>query len=101
MKRTMDETDRRREKQLDYNKKHGITAQTIYKTAEEILATTSVADMRQKLPRVAEPVIEYGALDKEEILERLAKEMQAAAANLEYERAALIRDEIKRLRGRK
>ncbi len=101
MKRTIEETNRRREKQLTYNKEHGITAQTIYKTAEEILATTSVADMRQKMPRVAEPVIEYGALDKEEILERLAKEMLAAAANLEFERAAFIRDEIKRLKGRK
>jgi excinuclease ABC subunit B len=99
MKKTMDETNRRRKKQLAYNKKHGITAQTIYKTAEEILATTSVADVRQKLPKVAEPGIEYGNLDKEDILERLTREMQMAAANLEFERAAIIRDEIKRLKG--
>ncbi len=101
MKKTMDETNRRREKQLAYNEEHGITAKTIFKTAEEILATTSVADVRQKLPRVAEPAIEYGNLDREEIVDRLTKEMQTAAANLEFERAAVIRDEIKRLKGRK
>jgi len=98
MQKTINETNRRREKQLVYNEKHGITAQSIVKTAEEILATTSVADVRQKLPRVAEAVREYGNLDKDEIVERLNKEMQSAAANLEFERAALIRDEIKRIR---
>ena len=101
MKKTIDETNRRREKQLAYNDEHGITAKSIYKTAEEILATTSVADVRQKVPRVAEPSIVYGNLDKEEIVERLNKEMVAAAANLEFERAALIRDEIKRIRSHK
>jgi excinuclease ABC subunit B len=98
MQKTINETNRRREKQLAYNEKHGITAQSIVKTAEEILATTSVADVRQKLPRVAETVREYGNLDKDEIIERLNREMQSAAANLEFERAALIRDEIKRIR---
>jgi excinuclease ABC subunit B len=101
MKKTIDETNRRREKQLAYNDEHGITAKSIYKTAEEILATTSVADVRQKVSRVAEPSIVYGNLDKEEIVERLNKEMVAAAANLEFERAALIRDEIKRIRSHK
>lgn len=98
MKKTIDETTRRRKKQMEYNKQHNITAATIYKTTEEILATTSVADVRSKMPRVKEPVINYGKLDKEELLERLAKEMQSAAANLEFERAAVIRDEIKRLK---
>jgi len=98
MKKTIDETNRRRAKQLDYNKEHGITAQTIYKSAEEILATTSVADVRHRLQKIAEPKFEYGNLDREELLERLEQEMQAAAANLEFERAATIRDEIKRLK---
>jgi excinuclease ABC subunit B len=98
MKKTIDETTRRRIKQLQYNKDHGITAKTIYKTAEEILATTSIADVRHRLQKVAEPRIEYGNLDREELLERLEKEMHAAAANLEFERAATIRDEIKRIK---
>jgi excinuclease ABC subunit B len=100
MKKTIDETNRRRKKQKAYNDEHGITAQTIYKTAEEILATTSIADVRHKLQKVAEPKIEYGNLDREELLERLDKEMHAAAANLEFERAATIRDEIKRIKKR-
>jgi excinuclease ABC subunit B len=98
MKKTINETNRRRKKQSAFNKKHGITAQTISKTAEEILATTSVADVRSKIPRIAEPKFEYGTLDKDEIMERLTKEMQVAAANLEFERAAIIRDEIKRIK---
>jgi excinuclease ABC subunit B len=98
MKKTIDETTRRRKKQLQYNDDHGITAKTIYKTAEEILATTSIADVRHRLQKVAEPKFEYGNLDREELLERLEKEMHAAAANLEFERAATIRDEIKRIK---
>jgi excinuclease ABC subunit B len=101
MRKTIDETSRRREKQLQYNKDHHITAATIFKTAEEILATTSIADVRHKFPKVAEPKMEYGILDREELLERLETEMKAAAANLEFERAAMIRDEIKRLRSSK
>ncbi len=98
MKKTIEETNRRRKKQTIYNKEHGITAKTIYKTTEEILAATSVADVRQKMPRVAEPEIDYGPLDREALIEQLTKEMHAAAANLEFERAAAIRDEIKRIK---
>jgi len=98
MRRTIDETTRRREKQLAYNDERGITARTIFKSAEEILAATSIADVRHRLQKIAEPKIEYGNLDRAELLERLEKEMQAAAANLEFERAATIRDEIKRIR---
>jgi excinuclease ABC subunit B len=98
MKRTMEEVVRRRKKQNEYNKKHGITAQTIIKTTEEILAITSVADIRKKLPKVAEPVAEYGNLSDEELVKRLEKEMRAAAANLEFERAVILRDEINRLK---
>ncbi len=48
MQRTMEETNRRRKKQLEYNKAHGITPKTIYKTVDEILQTTSVADVRNR-----------------------------------------------------
>jgi excinuclease UvrABC nuclease subunit len=50
---------------------------------------------------VAEPIIEYGVLDKDDLVERLTKEMQTAAVNLEFERAAIIRDEIKRIKSKK
>jgi excinuclease ABC subunit B len=98
MRRTMDETARRREKQLNYNKEHGITAKTILKTTEEILATTNIADLRTRGPKVAEKKVEYKFDNPEEFLAKLEKEMRAAAANLEFERAASLRDEIKRIR---
>jgi len=102
MRRTMEESKRRRQKQMEYNQQMGITPQTIYKTTEEIMRTTSVADVRKILPRVAETEITYGdRLSREEIIERLTKEMQAAAANLEFERAAILRDEIKRLKSKR
>ncbi|MCD6374485.1 MAG: excinuclease ABC subunit UvrB [Caldisericaceae bacterium] len=102
MRKTIDECNRRRQKQLAYNKKMGITPQTIFKTAEEIMRTTSVADVRKQLPKVAEPRVEYGdSLSREELIERLNREMQAAAANLEFERAAILRDEIKRLKSQR
>ncbi len=98
MRRTMDECNRRREKQLLYNTQNDITPETIFKTAEEIIQATAVADVNKKAPQLAEPQIEYGSLeDKEEILKHLEKEMHAAAANLEFERAAVLRDEIDRL----
>lgn len=102
MRRTIEESQRRRQKQMEYNQQMGITPQTIYKTAEEIMRTTSVADVRKTLPRVAETEISYGdRLSREEIMERLTKEMQTAAANLEFERAAILRDEIKRLKSKR
>jgi excinuclease ABC subunit B len=98
MQKTIGETNRRRKKQAAYNKKYGITAKTIFKTIDEILATTSIADVRHKLQKIAEPKFEYGHLDSAEIIDRLENEMRAAAANLEFERAATLRDEIKRIK---
>ncbi|WP_456408695.1 excinuclease ABC subunit UvrB [Caldithrix abyssi] len=99
MRKTIDECNRRRKKQIAYNEQMGITPKTIFKTAEEILKTTTVADVRKQLPKVAEPQVEYGDhLSREELIERLNNEMQIAAANLEFERAAILRDEIKRLK---
>ncbi len=98
MKRTMDESRRRRKKQMEYNRKMNITPETIYKSAEEIIQSTAVADIRKTVPQIAESSADYGTLtDKEEILTHLEKEMRAAAANLEFERAAILRDEIERI----
>ncbi|MGD9899113.1 MAG: excinuclease ABC subunit UvrB [Calditrichaceae bacterium] len=102
MMRTMDESRRRREKQTEYNRVHNISPQTIFKTTEEILRTTSVADVSKSLPKVAESTISYGEhMSSEELIERLTKEMLSAAANLEFEKAAVIRDEIEKVRSRK
>ena len=97
MQKTIDETRRRRKKQLEYNKTHSISPQTIY----EIMKTTSVADMsgRYKTKKV---VREFDYMDKltgQELIGQLEKEMQSAADNLEFERAAKLRDQIRKLKG--
>ena len=107
MRKTIDETERRREKQIKYNKEHGIVPKTIYKTFDEIIASTAVADVasdreerreRERLPLVAENVVKYLSKEqKKDLLEELTQEMQRAAKDLEFERAAQLRDEIQRL----
>lgn len=107
MKKTIDETNRRRKIQTEYNKKHNITPKTIYKSREEILSSTSIADMRKRedklgesaFLKVAEPVIRYMSREqKEELLEQMTEEMLIAAKDLEFERAAQLRDEIEKMK---
>src|ERR1041385_1538318 len=107
MKRMLDETRRRRIKQVEYNAEHGIVPKTIYKTEEEVMAGTAVADMknsrdarreREKTPLVAESILKYMTDDqKKDLLEELRTAMRDAAKDLEFERAAELRDEIGRL----
>ncbi|MCX7732785.1 MAG: excinuclease ABC subunit UvrB [candidate division WOR-3 bacterium] len=90
------ETERRRQKQIEYNRRHGIVPRSIEKTTEQVLGTTAVVDVRQE--ETAEK--EWQVADREdqmEILLRLEKEMQQAAQNLEFERAAKLRDRIREL----
>lgn len=111
MQRMLDETRRRREKQLQYNQDHGITAKTVYKTVNEVLAATAVADVkaerdarreRQKMPVVAESVIRYLTADqRKDLIEELRAEMLSASKDLEFERAAQLRDEITKLEAMK
>ncbi len=100
MQRAIDETNRRRALQEDHNIIHGITPETLYKTREEILQTTAVADEKaEDLPMVAEESPEYlkGA-NQLDIIEELTRKMGEAAENLEFEKAAQYRDEIARLK---
>jgi excinuclease ABC subunit B len=107
MRRMLDETGRRRTKQLQYNVDNNIAPTTVYKTVDEVLAATAVADVkaardarreRAKMPRVAESVIRYlTAEQKNDLLAELRSEMEKAAKDLEFERAASLRDEIKKL----
>ena len=110
MKRMIDETNRRREKQLKYNKDHNITPATIYKSVEEVMAATAVADVKaardlrrdRKPAVVSDTVVKYLTKDqKKDLLEELKTEMKRAAKDLEFERAAELRDEIERLEGKK
>lgn len=106
MRKTIDETNRRRKLQQEYNEKHGIEPKTIYKSMEEIMSSTSIADIRKKevqevfsFSKVAEPVLKYMSNDqKQELIEELNGQMHQAAKDLEFEKAAHLRDEIQRLK---
>ncbi len=107
MRKMMDETSRRRKVQLEYNKEHGIEAKTVFKSFDEIMASTSIANLRKKdekeekfsFTAIAEPVIKYMSKDqKKELVEQMRAEMLQAAKDLEFERAARIRDEMEKLK---
>ncbi|MBI4521759.1 MAG: UvrB/UvrC motif-containing protein, partial [Gemmatimonadetes bacterium] len=100
MQRCIDETNRRRAIQVAYNLEHGITPQSIVKSIAEIEFATRVADAREK-PRlkVREARATYAdEINREEFLKILEQQMQEASANLDFERAALLRDQIFELR---
>jgi excinuclease ABC subunit B len=110
MKVLIDETNRRRKLQTEYNEKNGINPKTIYKSLEDILESTSVADVQKaKKGRLeekdyqkrmaAEPTIAYMSDDqKDELLSQMFEEMKKAAKDLDFERAANLRDEIARIK---
>ena len=111
MRKTMDETSRRREKQLAYNEKHGITPTQIVKSTESILGQTSVADSKGRESKAyiekegidiaADPLVQY--MSKEQIakaISKLEREMKAAVKELDFIEAARFRDEIFALRGK-
>jgi excinuclease ABC subunit B len=100
MRACIDETSRRREIQLRFNEEHGITPETIRKSISEIELSTRVADARERPPaRVAEVQPTYAdEVDREEFIKILEEEMRQAAEALDFERAALLRDQLFELR---
>ncbi|HOH78183.1 MAG TPA: excinuclease ABC subunit UvrB [Candidatus Cloacimonadota bacterium] len=100
---TLEETNRRRVKQLAYNAEHGITPQTIQKSIEQIMQSTSIAEGYASIdadkddetkPSKAD-FSEYLEIDnRDKLIALLKKEMQRAAAKLDFERAAELRDRI-------
>ena len=107
MRRTIDETNRRREKQIAYNTAHGITPKTVRKNTEEILKQTSVADAREgsqemryyvepeELNVAADPVVQYMSKDQlKKAVDETQKRMQKAAKDLDFIEAARLRDEL-------
>ena len=96
----IDETNRRRAIQLAYNEEHGITPETIRKSVEQIEFTTRVADARLKpVGRVSEPKARYAdEVNAEEFLKILEQEMAEAAEEMDFERAAILRDQVFELR---
>ena len=100
MKRAIDETRRRRQIQEEYNREHGITPQTIIKSIDSTLVTAYEADYF-KVPLDLDSVEEYSAGKLSETITRLEAEMRESARNLQFERAAELRDRVKYLQERK
>lgn len=99
MQRAIDETNRRREIQLEHNKKYGIIPQTIKKPIENNLLAL-VASYRDFEDIVAEEMVDLGIEKKDlpKLISKLEKDMHKAAKILDFERAAEIRDQLKKLR---
>ena len=98
MRKTIEECKRRRKVQHSYNEKMGIEPETIYKTVDEVMMSTSVAEgVAEKFVR--EKKTDYRVkMEEEDYLEHLKKEMKKAAEQLEFEKAAKLRDEIERIK---
>jgi len=103
MQTALDETERRRKIQMEYNIQNGIVPQSISKSIDDVMGQTLVADSRA--PKWERKPSAYDArwrqsspMEREEILEHLEKEMLDAAKKLDFERAAMIRDEIASLK---
>ncbi len=98
IKQTIDETNRRRQIQIEYNKAHNITPETIKKSIKDVLTSVYEADYYE-IPMAAEEREEYlTSEERRQLIKKLDKEMQDAAKKLEFERAAQLRDRIKELK---
>ncbi len=95
MERAITETYRRREIQIKYNKEHGIVPQTIKKDIRGIIEISSKEDSPKKQAK------RMSRAEKEQLIERLTKEMKQAAKILDFEHAAYLRDRIEKLRNSK
>jgi excinuclease ABC subunit B len=101
MRKAIDETDRRRTKQIAHNEAHGITPQSVIKRIKDIIDTEYDVDSERKSLKAAQTEAKYLAMSQKEVakeLARLEKEMLQAAKNLEFEKAGQLRDQLKRLR---
>ena len=111
MRATIEETTRRREKQVEYNAKHGIIPLTVTKNREEIMRATSLADSRhgeemsygykEELAVAADPIVDY--LSKpavQKAIEKTEKDMYKAAKEMDYMEAARLRDELEMLKNK-
>jgi len=101
MRRAMDETERRRTKQLAFNVEHGITPRGVVKRIKDIIDGVYDADATRQELKAAQTVAEYKLLDQKALtrrIKKLEKEMQEAAKNLEFEKAAELRDQLKELK---
>ncbi|WP_066896224.1 excinuclease ABC subunit UvrB [Clostridium nigeriense] len=99
MNKAIKETERRRKIQIEYNEKNGITPQTIIKDVRDVIEATKVAE--EKIEYKAEGNKEVSEKDKKKLIKKYTEEMMDAAKNLQFERAAELRDIINDLKGKK
>ena len=112
MRRALEETDRRRQKQVEYNLAHGITPRSIVKAVTDVMEgarepaanevpATETTRGRKRAVGVAEPRVDYATLSPEQLgarLKKLEDQMFKHAQNLEFEEAARVRDEIRKIK---
>jgi len=98
MRKALDETERRREKQLKYNRDNNVNPETIFKTREEIMRSTLFADSKTVEEETFEKPDHFKMMSQEDQLVFMLKAMKKAADNLEFETAIHIRNEITELK---
>jgi excinuclease ABC subunit B len=98
MKAAIAETDRRRARQAAYNEEHGITPESVVRGIDDAMSSVYERDYMTPAPDPRDAFRTQAELDAE--IARLEKDMKAAAANLDFERAAGVRDRLKALRSR-
>lgn len=98
MNKAIKETERRREIQIKYNEEHGITPQTIIKEVREVIEATKVAE--EKVEYKVEGAKKVSEKDKKKLIKKYTEEMMEAAKNLQFERAAELRDIINDLKSK-
>jgi excinuclease ABC subunit B len=102
MKRAIDETERRRERQMAYNREYGITPESIKKSISDVLS--SVCEKDYYTVQTTPEIEDVGRVTQEELpayIEQLEKAMRTAAKRLEFERAAELRDRVRELEKRR
>ena len=98
MNKAITETERRRKIQIEYNEQNGITPQTIIKDVREVIEATKVAEEKAEYGKEESKVITEK--DKKKLIKKYTEEMMDAAKNLQFERAAELRDIINDLKGK-
>ena len=101
MRRAIDETERRRNKQLAFNAEHGITPRGVVKRIKDIIDGVYDADAARQELKAAQTAAEYKVMDEKSLtkkVKKIEKDMQDAAKNLEFEKAAVLRDQLKELK---
>jgi excinuclease ABC subunit B len=103
MQRCLEETARRREIQIAFNTEHGITPRSVTKSVDQVRFITRVADARseREVKKVAEPARGYAVMELESLEKMLDEQMREAAAAMDFELAAQLRDQLFELRARR